>query len=100
LRKAGLELRSQLRAIEIATNQHELVPRLAFAFAFIQGESLGHEVENVAFVAFGNPKEALAAIDVIGKPLEEVLKSLRGKGPLALKRKASKPSAAKWSVTC
>ena len=60
---------------------------MAFASAFIQGEALGHEMENVAFVAFGDPKEALAAIDVIGKPLEEVLKSLRGKGPLALKRK-------------
>jgi hypothetical protein len=44
-------------------------------------------MENVALIAFGDPKEALGAIDVVGKPLEEVLKRLHGKRPLALKRK-------------
>jgi len=44
-------------------------------------------MENVALVAFGDPKEALGAIDVVRKPLEEVLKSLHSKGSLALKRK-------------
>src|SRR5262249_28485036 len=44
-------------------------------------------MENVALVTFGDPKQALAAIHVVRKPLEEILKSLHGKGPLALKRK-------------
>ena len=86
-REAGFEPRSQLRAVEIAADQHELVSCLALGAMLIQRESPGHEMENVAFVGFGDPKEALASVDVIRKPLEEVLKSVHGEGPLALKRK-------------
>jgi len=90
-REAGFELRSQHRAIEIATNQHELVPCLALACILIQGETLGHEMENVAFVVLGDPKQALATVDILREALEEILKSLRGKGPFALKRKSLEP---------
>jgi hypothetical protein len=86
-REAGFEPGSQLRAVEIATDQHELVSCLALASILIQGKSLGHEMENVALVAFGAPKETLASVHVFRKSLEEVLKSLHGEGPLALERK-------------
>ena len=85
-REAAFELRSQHRPIEIATNQYEFVPCLALDSILIQGKSLGHEMENVALVALGDPKHALAAVDVVRKPLEEILKSLHGKRPFALKR--------------
>ena len=84
-RKACFEPRSQLRAIEIAADQHELVGFLAVASIFVQAEPPGDKMENVAFVAFGDPNQALGAIDVARKLLEKVLKFLHGKGPRALK---------------
>jgi hypothetical protein len=53
---------------------------LALASILIQGKSLGHEMENVAFVAFGEPKQAFAPVHIVRKSLEEVLESLHGKG--------------------
>jgi hypothetical protein len=85
-REAGFEPGSQLRAIEIAADEHELVSGLPLASILIQGKSLGHEMENGAFVAFGDPKQALAPVHVVRKSLEEILKSLYGEGPLAPER--------------
>src|SRR5215470_10654943 len=44
-------------------------------------------MKNVAFIAFGDPNQALGAIDVVRKLLEKVLKSLHGEVPIALKGK-------------
>src|SRR6266480_2470873 len=86
-REASFEPRSQLRAIEIAANQHELAPFCAVALILVQAEPPGDKMENVTFVAFGDPNQALGAINVVRKLLEKGLKLLHGKGPLALKRK-------------
>jgi ABC-type dipeptide/oligopeptide/nickel transport system ATPase subunit len=43
-------------------------------------------MENVAFVAFGDPKQALAPVHIVRKSLEEILKSLHGKRLRALER--------------
>jgi hypothetical protein len=40
----------------------------------------------LVLVAFGDPKQALAPVHVVRKPLEEILKSLHGEGPLAPER--------------
>jgi hypothetical protein len=64
----------------------------------IQRESPGHEMENVALVAFGDPKETLAPVDVIRKPLEEILKSMYGEGPLALERERLETVRAQMAV--
>jgi len=37
-------------------------------------------MENVAFAAFGEPKQAFAPVHIVRKSLEEVLESLHGKG--------------------
>ena len=84
-REASFEPRSQLRAIEIAADQHELVGFFAAERSFIQAESLGDKMENVALVAFGDPNQALPAIHVGRKLFEKILKFLHGKGPFALK---------------
>ena len=84
-RKACFEPRSQLRAIEIAADQHELVGFFPVARILVQAEPLGDKMENVALVAFGDPNQAFGAIDVVRKLLEKVLKFLHGKGPRALK---------------
>ena len=86
-REASFEPRSQLRAIKIAANQHELVGFFATGRMFVQAEPLGDKMENIALVAFGDPNQTLRAIDVIRELLEKVLKFLHGKGPLALERK-------------
>src|SRR4029077_7619450 len=83
----SVDPRAHLRANEIPANEHELVGFFSIARIFIQAEPFADKMENVAFVAFGDPHEALGAIDVVRKLLEKVLKFLHGKGPLALKRK-------------
>ena len=85
-REASFEPRSQLRTVEIAANQHELVGFFATERMFVQAEPLGDKMENVALVAFGDPNQAFRAIDVMRKLLEKVLKFLHGKGPFALER--------------
>ena len=57
-RKAFFEPRSQLRAIEIAAEQHQLVGFFAVARILVQAEPLGDEMENVASVAFGAADES------------------------------------------
>ena len=83
--EASFEPRSQVRAVEIAADQHQLVGFFAGERIFIQAEPPGDKMENVAFVAFGDPDQAFRAIDVGRKLFEKILKFLHGKGPFALK---------------
>src|SRR5262249_34028364 len=54
--------------------------------ALVERESLGDQVEDIAFVALLHPEEALGAIDVLGQPLEEALEFAHGERTLAAER--------------
>src|SRR5256886_15751507 len=64
-RKACFEPRSQLRAIEIAADQHELVGFFPVARILVQAEPLGDKMENVALVAFGGQCSSGAGKDAV-----------------------------------
>lgn len=86
---AGVQPRPELGAIEISADQHELVRRFAVAPlrpALVQREPPADEMEHVALVVLGDPNKPLAAIDVVRKLFEKLLKFPHGKRPLALKR--------------
>jgi hypothetical protein len=67
-RQAGFEPRSQLRAIEIAADQHELVPCLACVRVLIQGESLGRRGGRRSACRFRNEDQVTAEH---GKPFNQ-----------------------------
>ena len=99
-REAGFELRSQLSAVQLAADQHQLVRPRPLPSALVQGETLRHQVKDVPLVALVDPQQALAAIDGLGKPIEKILKPVDRNGRSLWKDSDSKPSVVTWSCAC
>ena len=84
-REAGFELRSQLPAVQLAADQHQLVRPRSLPLALVQGETLRHQVKDVPLVALVDPQQAFGAIDALGKPVEKILKLVDRERPVTLK---------------
>jgi hypothetical protein len=82
--QAGFEFLPQPRAIEIASDQHELVRRPVAAWSLVEREALSDEVKDVTLAVLGDPQQAFAAVDIVGKGLQEPLKPVHPEGPIAL----------------
>ena len=92
--EARLQLKPQLRMVEVSTNQHQLVGQ-----TLVQLYPPADEVKNIAFVAFVYPEQTLGPKDAFRKPLQEILKLVDRNGYLALERKRRKAICRQMIVT-
>jgi hypothetical protein len=80
-----LQLLAQLIVVEVSADQHELIFSITRPFGVVNGKTLASEVEDVAFLAFVEPKNALRPEHFLRHLIvEEILKFPQSKGPVAL----------------
>jgi hypothetical protein len=80
-----LQLLAQQIVAEVSTDQHELVFSITGPFGVVNGKTLTSEVEDMALLAFVEPKNALRPEDFLGHLIvEKILKFPQSKRPIAL----------------
>ena len=71
--------------VEVSADQYELVFAITGPFGVVNGKTFASKVENVAPLAFVEPKNPLGPEHLLGQFIvEEILKFPQSKGPVAL----------------
>jgi hypothetical protein len=80
-----LQLLAQPIVVEVSADQHELVFSITGPFGVVNGKTLTSEVEDMALLAFVEPKNALRPEHFLGHlVVEEILKFPQSKRAVAL----------------
>ena len=80
-----MQLLAQPIVVEVSADQDELVFAITAPFGVINGKTLASEVEDVAFLAFVEPKNALRPEHFLGHLIvEKILKFPQSKRSIAL----------------
>jgi hypothetical protein len=82
-----LQLLAQQIVVEVSADQHELVFSITGPFGVVNGKTLTSEVEDMALLAFVEPKNALRPEHFLGHLIvEEILKFPQSKWAFAFER--------------